>query len=81
MISFQNLLLTNYFPHLNIVSGIDLQRLNMNVWLWRKNKERTQKYSMQWMVGIPKKKISRQELPELTMLARHLAQMTLLLPM
>ena len=36
---------------------------------------------MQWMVGIPKKKISRQELPELTMLARHLAQMTLLLPM
>jgi len=36
---------------------------------------------MQWMVGIPKKKISRQELPELTMLARHLAQMTLLLLM
>jgi len=32
---------------------------------------------MQWMAGIPKKKTSRQEQPELTMLARHLVLMML----
>jgi len=71
-------LLINYFCAFNIVSGIDLPRLNMSAWLWKKNKERTQKYLMQWMGGILKKKTSHQERPELTMLARHLVQMTLL---